>query len=193
MTSLVLAALAAALVADFKSFPIATAAGYVLGMSQTLVGRFWQQQGLDQSLPFLLIILMLVFRGRSIPLRDHYLRKLPAIGNGRISWDWMIFLAGVVVFLMLTKDTKWIDALTVTLCAVNRAAVDRRRHRLRRSALAGAVRDGRFWRVGRRPPRRRVPHPVPPRARGRRRRGRPARADLRTSGRPNRAGSTWRS
>jgi sulfate-transporting ATPase len=117
MTSLVLAALAAALVADFKSFPIATAAGYVLGMSQTLVGRFWQQQGLDQSLPFLLIILMLVFRGRSIPLRDHYLRKLPAIGNGRISWDWMLFLAGVVVFLMLTKDTKWIDALTVTLCA----------------------------------------------------------------------------
>ena len=117
MTSLVLAALAAALVGDFKSFPIATAAGYVLGMSQTLVGRFWDQQGLDQSLPFLLIILMLVFRGRSIPLRDHYLRKLPAIGNGRISWDWTIFLAGVVVFLMLTKDTKWIDALTVTLCA----------------------------------------------------------------------------
>jgi sulfate-transporting ATPase len=117
MTSLVLAALAAALVADFKSFPVATAAGYVLGMSQTLVGRFWDQQGVDQSLPFVLIILMLVFRGRSIPLRDHYLRKLPAIGNGRISWDWMIFAAGAVVFLMLTKDTKWIDALTVTLCA----------------------------------------------------------------------------
>ncbi|MGD9996335.1 MAG: ATP-binding cassette domain-containing protein [Ilumatobacteraceae bacterium] len=117
MTSLVLAALAAALVADFKSFPIATAAGYVLGMGQTLVGRFWDQQGVDQSLPFVLIILMLVFRGRSIPLRDHYLRKLPAIGNGRISWDWMTFAAGAVVFLMLTKDTKWIDALTVSLCA----------------------------------------------------------------------------
>lgn len=117
MTSLVLAALAAALVADFKSFPVATAAGYVLGMSQTLVGRFWDQQGVDQSLPFVLIIIMLVFRGRSIPLRDHYLRKLPAIGNGRISWDWMIFVSGAVVFLMLTKDTKWIDALTVTLCA----------------------------------------------------------------------------
>ena len=64
-----------------------------------------------------LIIVMLVFRGRSIPLRDHYLRKLPSIGNGRISWDWTIFLSGVVVFLMLTKRPKWIDALTVTLCA----------------------------------------------------------------------------
>jgi ABC-type branched-subunit amino acid transport system ATPase component/ABC-type branched-subunit amino acid transport system permease subunit len=117
MTGLVLAALAAALVADFKSFPVATAAGYVLGMGQTLVGRFWDQQGAGQSLPFLLIIAMLVFRGRSLPLRDQFLRKLPAVGNGRMSWDWTIFLAGAIVFLMLTKDTKWVDALTVTLCA----------------------------------------------------------------------------
>lgn len=117
MTSLVLAALAAALVADFRSFPIATVAGFLLGMGQALIGRFWDQQGAGQSLPFLLIIVMLVVRGRSIPSRDHYLRKLPAVGNGRMSWDWTIFLCGAVVFLMLTKDTKWIDALTVTLCA----------------------------------------------------------------------------
>ena len=117
MTSLVLAALAAALVGDFKSFPLATAAGYLLGMGQTLVGRFWHQQGVGQSLPFLLIIVMLVFRGRSIPTRDHFLRKLPAIGNGRMSWDWTIFVSGAVVFLFLTKQTKWIDAITVTLCA----------------------------------------------------------------------------
>ena len=117
MTSLVLAALAAALVGDFKSFPIATAAGYLLGMGQTLVGRFWHQQGLGQSLPFLLIIVMLVFRGRSIPMRDHFLRRLPSIGNGRMSWDWTFFLSGAVVFLILTKETKWIDAITVTLCA----------------------------------------------------------------------------
>jgi ABC-type branched-subunit amino acid transport system ATPase component/ABC-type branched-subunit amino acid transport system permease subunit len=117
MTTLVLAALAAALVGDFKSFPIATLAGYLLGMGQTLVGRFWDQQGAGQSLPFLIIILVLVLRGRSIPSRDHFLRRLPAVGNGRISWDWTIFLAGAVVFIMLTKDTKWVDAITVTLCA----------------------------------------------------------------------------
>ncbi|MEQ8438512.1 MAG: branched-chain amino acid ABC transporter permease/ATP-binding protein [Ilumatobacter fluminis] len=117
MTSLVLAALAAALVADFRSFPIATAAGFLLGMGQALIGRFWDQQGAGQSLPFVLIIVMLVVRGRSLPSRDHFLRKLPAVGNGRMSWDWTIFLCGAVVFLMLTKDTKWIDALTVTLCS----------------------------------------------------------------------------
>ncbi|MEO6653462.1 MAG: branched-chain amino acid ABC transporter permease/ATP-binding protein [Ilumatobacteraceae bacterium] len=115
MTSLVLAALAAALVADFRSFPIATAAGVGLGIGQTLVGRFVDQQGLGPSLPFLVIIVFLVLRGRSLPLRDYYLRELPMIGNGRMSWDWTIFGALVVVFLMLTKQAKWVDALTVSL------------------------------------------------------------------------------
>ena len=39
MTSLVLAALAAALVGEFKRFPVATAAGFALGIGQALVGR----------------------------------------------------------------------------------------------------------------------------------------------------------
>ncbi len=115
MTGLVLAALAAALVGDFKSFPIATAAGFVLGIGQTLVGRYTTQQGLGPSLPFLVIIVFLVFRGRSLPLRDYFLRKQPMLGNGRMSWDWTIFACIVVVALMLTKESKWIDALTVTL------------------------------------------------------------------------------
>ena len=115
MTALVLAALAAALIADFRSFPIATAAGIGLGIGQTLVGRFVDQQGLGPSLPFLVIIAFLVFRGRSLPLRDYFLRELPMIGNGRMSWDWTIFGSLAVIFLMLTKSPKWVDALTVSL------------------------------------------------------------------------------
>ncbi len=115
MTGLVLAGLAAALIADFRSFPVATAAGFALGIGQTLVGRFINQQGLGPSLPFLVVILFLVFRGRSLPLRDYFLRQLPMVGNGRLSWDWMLFGFGFVIFLMLTKSTKWTDALTVTM------------------------------------------------------------------------------
>jgi sulfate-transporting ATPase len=116
MTELVLAALAAALVADFRSFPIATAAGVLLGVGQTVVSRYAEQdvQGIGQSLPFIVIIVVLVFRGRSLPLRDYFLKEMPMIGNGRISWDWMIFGFGIVIFLMLTKAPKWIDALTVS-------------------------------------------------------------------------------
>ncbi len=115
MTGLVLAGLAAALIADFRSFPIATAAGFALGIGQTLVGRFVDQQGLGPSLPFLVVIVFLVFKGRSLPLRDYFLRQLPMVGNGRLSWDWMLFGFGCVIFLMLTKQTKWVDALTVTM------------------------------------------------------------------------------
>lgn len=117
MTTLVLAALAAALAGDFRSFPIATVAGFALGIGQSLVGRFVDQQGLAQTLPFVLIIVLMVARGRSIPLRDHFLQRLPTVGSGRMSWDWTVFLAGAVVFIMLTKQTKWIDAFTVSLCA----------------------------------------------------------------------------
>ena len=115
MTSLVLAALAAALVGDFRSFPIATASGLGLGIGQTLVGRYIEQPGLGPSLPFLVIIIFLVFRGRSLPLRDYFLRQLPKVGNGRMSWDWMVFGSGAIVLIMLTKQTKWIDAFTVSL------------------------------------------------------------------------------
>jgi len=114
MTALVLAALAAALVADFRSFPIATAMGLALGIGQTLVGRFTSQTGLGPSLPFIVIIVFLVFRGRALPLRDFFLREMPKVGNGKMSWDWMVFGSGVIVFIMLTKQTKWIDALTVS-------------------------------------------------------------------------------
>lgn len=115
MTGLVLAALAAALVGDFRSFPIATAAGFALGVGQAVVGRFADQQGLGDSLPFLVTIVMMVVRGHSLPLRDHFLQKLPMVGNGRMSWDWTLCLSGAVVFIMLTKQTKWIDAFTVSL------------------------------------------------------------------------------
>ena len=115
MTGLILAALAAALVGDFRSFPIATAAGFAIGIGQALVGRFGNQEGLGASLPFLVIIVVLVLRGRSLPLRDHYLQQLPIVGNGRINWAWTLFGCGAVVFVMVTKETKWIDAITVSL------------------------------------------------------------------------------
>jgi ABC-type branched-subunit amino acid transport system ATPase component/ABC-type branched-subunit amino acid transport system permease subunit len=115
MTALVLAALAAALIADFRSFLVATVAGFALGIGQTLVNHFIPQQGLGPSLPFLVIIAFLVFRGRSLPLRDYFLKKMPMLGNGRLAWDWMLFGFGVVIFLMVTKENKWVDALTVTM------------------------------------------------------------------------------
>ena len=86
----------------------------MIGIGQALVGRFGNHE-VGPSLPFLVIIVVLVFRGRSLPLRDHYLQELPMVGNGRINWAWTLFGCGAVVFVMVTKETKWIDAITVSL------------------------------------------------------------------------------
>ena len=88
----------------------------LLGIGQAFVGRFADQQGLAPSLPFLVIIVVLVFSGGlSLPLRDYYLKQLPMVGNGPMSWNWTLFGCGCIVFLMLTKEPKWINALTVSL------------------------------------------------------------------------------
>jgi ABC-type branched-subunit amino acid transport system ATPase component/branched-subunit amino acid ABC-type transport system permease component len=115
MTTLVLSALAVALVADFRSFPIALLAGLLLGIGETEANRFIDQQGFGESLPFLVIIVWLVIRGRALPLRDYFLQRLPSVGSGRVSWPWLAAGCAVVIWLLSILDTAWIDAITVTL------------------------------------------------------------------------------
>jgi ABC-type branched-subunit amino acid transport system ATPase component/ABC-type branched-subunit amino acid transport system permease subunit len=116
LTNLVLAATAAALVAGFRSFPIAFAAGLAIGIAQTEVTRYVNQPGVGTAVPFLLIILWLLIRGQALPLRDFLLQRLPTIGTGRIHWPGIGFAVALCAFLMSTTTPVWIDALTVTVC-----------------------------------------------------------------------------
>jgi len=71
---LIIPAVSVALLAGFSSFWVATVAGLLLGVLQSEIARFWSLQsptieGMQQALPFLLIILVMVLRGRAIPGR----------------------------------------------------------------------------------------------------------------------------
>jgi ABC-type branched-subunit amino acid transport system ATPase component/branched-subunit amino acid ABC-type transport system permease component len=117
MTNLVLAAMAAALVAAFRSFPIAFAAGMTIGIVQTELARFVDvhQQGLSSTVPFIVVIVVLVLRGQAIPLRDFFLQRLPHVGSGRVR-PWLVVLGtGVGAVLILTTPAIWTDAFTITL------------------------------------------------------------------------------
>ncbi|MDX6626147.1 MAG: hypothetical protein QOE56_1136, partial [Solirubrobacterales bacterium] len=116
LTNLVLAATAAALVAGFRSFPIALVAGLVIGIAQTEVTRYVEQTGVGTAVPFILIVIWLVIRGQALPLRDYLLQRLPSIGTGRINWGGIAFGTAVAVFLLATTPPIWIDAFTVTIC-----------------------------------------------------------------------------
>ncbi|MEE4596049.1 branched-chain amino acid ABC transporter permease/ATP-binding protein [Streptomyces sp. DSM 41524] len=101
MTTLVLAALAAALIAQFRSFPVAFIASVALGVGQTILTRYTTQPGLAAAAPFLVIVVVMIVRGQAVPLRDHVLARLPAVGTGRLRAP--LVLAGVVGTIVLAN------------------------------------------------------------------------------------------
>lgn len=114
MTNVVLGATAAALVAGFRSFPIALAAGTGIGVLQTEINRFVSQPGVGQAVPFVLIVVWLIVRGQALPLRDFVLQRMPTIGSGRISWPWLAVGVTLTVYLMWIANLSWLSGLTVT-------------------------------------------------------------------------------
>lgn len=79
LTLLVIPAIAAAAVGGFASFPLAFVSGVGIGIAESLMSRYVTQPGWDQAVPFLLIVGLIVIRGRGIPLRDFALQRLPAV------------------------------------------------------------------------------------------------------------------
>ncbi|MGZ6583112.1 MAG: ABC transporter permease subunit [Solirubrobacteraceae bacterium] len=114
MTNLVLAAMAAALVAGFRSFPIAFVAGIAMGIGQTELTNHVTITGVDTSLPFLVIIVWMVLRGKGLPMRDFFLQSLPAVGSGRIR-PIPVAVAVVLCALLITQvSLSWQDAFVTT-------------------------------------------------------------------------------
>ncbi len=114
MTNLVLAALATALVASFRSFPIAFAAGMLIGIGQTELTRYVKTPGVANSLPFAVIILWMLLRGQALPLRDYFLQRLPAVGSGRAHPIAIAVVGAVTALVILAVPTRWQDAFVTT-------------------------------------------------------------------------------
>jgi ABC-type branched-subunit amino acid transport system ATPase component/ABC-type branched-subunit amino acid transport system permease subunit len=116
MTNLILAAIAAALVAQFRSFPVALFAGLAIGIAQTELNRYVSQPGFGASVPFIVIVVVLVLTGRALPLRDYFLQRLPSIGSGRINWRGLAAGVALTAVLLATLSPQWTDSITTTLC-----------------------------------------------------------------------------
>jgi ABC-type branched-subunit amino acid transport system ATPase component/ABC-type branched-subunit amino acid transport system permease subunit len=100
---LVVPALAAALLGGFRSFPLTMAGGLLIGMIESEVAWIGTKQhvdGLGQTVPFVVIIIVMVVSGRSIPLRGEWTEKPPELGRGTIR-PGLLVLAGLVVLPLL--------------------------------------------------------------------------------------------
>jgi len=116
LTLLVVTALAAALVGGFTSFPLTLAGGLGIGIAESEASRFINIQGSESAVPLLIIILLLVVRGRSLPTRGDVGMHLPNLGTGRVQARAVIPVLAVVLASAWTwVPSDWVTAATVTV------------------------------------------------------------------------------
>lgn len=114
---LIIPALAAALIGGFSSFPLTLAGGLGLGVTESLLSNYVTEQGWARSVPFLVIVLVLIVRGTSLPVRGFVQERLPAVGRTTMPPPvrWALIVVGAVGLLVAPAD--FAVAATTTLLA----------------------------------------------------------------------------
>jgi ABC-type branched-subunit amino acid transport system ATPase component/branched-subunit amino acid ABC-type transport system permease component len=131
LTLLVIPALAAVLIGNFRSFPITLLGALLLGAVEQIIETppsaishvpvirsIVNLQGSFEAIPFLVVVVILVARGRSRPGRGQYSDRLPSIGTGKIDLRVVVplFLIGGVLMLVVVPTT-WSAPLALTFIA----------------------------------------------------------------------------
>ncbi|GAA4091602.1 ATP-binding cassette domain-containing protein [Nocardioides kongjuensis] len=105
---LIIGALATALLGGFRSYPLALLGGLFLGAAQSATRHFTDQTGVSDAVPFLAIIVVLVLRGRGLPLRGSITDRLPRVGTGRVRPVVVLVLAGgALLWVGLGASADW--------------------------------------------------------------------------------------
>ena len=125
---LVMPALAAALLGGLSSFVISTASGLAIGMLEALIlgyavqpSTVWipdwlPKTGLQQTVPVLLILAALIWRGNSLPDRAALSeQRLPASPTPRHPLPWFVLLGGAAGVGLLLFDAAHRQALIVSM------------------------------------------------------------------------------
>jgi sulfate-transporting ATPase len=127
---LLVPSLAAALVGNFTSFPLTFLGGVLIGVieSELTSGADWipdflKAPGWSKSVPFLVIIVVLIVRGKALPLRSHVNERMPGLGTGLIRWAPLALAVAVAVILVGGAGAvgfdgihlNWVSAVTTTI------------------------------------------------------------------------------
>jgi ABC-type branched-subunit amino acid transport system permease subunit len=129
-TLFVVPALAAALIGRFQSFWITALAGLLIGCAQSEIDKLitvWTwlpQTGLSDALPFVVIIVVMALRSRTVLARGgDVAERNPSIGrpHAPLRTAAICFVAGVLLMLVLSSVLRFafISSLTVTCIALS--------------------------------------------------------------------------
>jgi sulfate-transporting ATPase len=112
----VLRGLAAALVGGFRSFWGTLLGALLIGVIESTLGLYVPTQpGLSDSAAFGVIVLVLVFRGRSLPVRGDVLDRLPRVGGGQVRIQSVAPALVIAAAALLTLPAGWTQALSVSV------------------------------------------------------------------------------
>lgn len=111
----IIAALATALFARFRSYPRVLVAGLAIGIVQSLCVRYVHVTGLADAIPFIAVAVLLALTGTSLPQRGSGNDGLPAVGSGKIRPLTAVSTVAAAVWLIMTLDPDGNAALTKTL------------------------------------------------------------------------------
>lgn len=117
MSLLIAPALAAALLGRFERLWLVFAGGMLLGVGETVIGKYLNSiVGLTATLPFLLIVAVLVFRGSSLPQRGElvYADMPMAPRVHRVGTKLAVF-AAISIALLFRLPSSYSAAYTIAL------------------------------------------------------------------------------
>ena len=109
----VIPALAAALVGGFSSFPITFLGGLLVGVLES--ESSWYLPTWTSAAPFLVIIVILVVRGRALPLRGYLTDRLPKVGRAQPRPVVIIGACALLLGSLELFTKSWTTAVTTSL------------------------------------------------------------------------------
>ncbi len=112
LSLVIVPALGATLIGGFSSFPLTLAGGLLIGILESEASRYVSQPGWNDAVPFLVIIAVLVIRGKALPLRGHLSDRLPRIGAGSLSFGAIAVGLVVMVVSLAVFTPSWSAAVT---------------------------------------------------------------------------------
>ncbi|HEX3512163.1 MAG TPA: branched-chain amino acid ABC transporter permease/ATP-binding protein [Solirubrobacteraceae bacterium] len=111
----VVPALASALVGGFRSFWWTLLGGLVIGIGQSLASFYISAPGWTTAVPFLVVLLMLLLRGRALPGRGDVLERLPRVGSGQVAPRAIAGCALAALVAIALLPPVWTDAISTSL------------------------------------------------------------------------------
>jgi branched-chain amino acid transport system permease protein len=116
LTLLVLPALAAALVGRFSSFGITVLVALLIGMTQSLLTRYWTQPGVTDAVPFVIVIIVMIAGGKLIPARGTLsLARLPLAPRSHFKPVPALITAGLVVLGLVALNRTYQAGLATSM------------------------------------------------------------------------------